>query len=415
MPPKNSLPLRKQLRARSICTFRKLHRIQFPAAVAKSRNLREEKINVAKIFHTNAFRKSPRLSRIQATDELTSPELSLELQAVLQRCIGCCSSVQSNLVPDVIFKENVQNKLTGFLERDRAYFSRVNKYILRISLIYLYAHAHLLSAEITFTVGSGGRWPIRILKETPQICIQTENVIFMMSNNGSLHCQFALTRKYITWLPHSILGKSEQTWATCPRIPVRPEEKKVNRQMYRGVAQKTQRPKNQVKTQDGVNFGIVMQANSHPETLSPGLAEDTGERLHDKNTHRFSFEKKEMTLEESLFTEGDSDGRVAEDIGPHQLERLVVLLTAGECEELISVLSHGEESIFQRLDRLSPERNQLQPHSRRPRNTATAVRFARDSAVEWHRMRGGANDLTAGLLELTPDSLHAICSFHHLR
>lgn len=44
---------------------------------------------------------------------------------------------------------------------------------------------------------------------------------------------------------------------------------KVNRQMYQGAAQKTetQRPKNRVKTQDGVIFGIVMQANSHPETL----------------------------------------------------------------------------------------------------------------------------------------------------
>lgn len=59
---------------------------------------------------------------------------------------------------------------------------------------------------------------------------------------------------------------------------------------------------------------------------------------------------------------------VAEDIGPHQLERLVELLTAHECEELISAISQPEESIFQHLDRLSAERNQLL-HSRRRRNT----------------------------------------------
>ncbi|KAL0157908.1 hypothetical protein M9458_045984, partial [Cirrhinus mrigala] len=55
----------------------------------------------------------------------------------------------------------------------------------------------------------------------------------------------------------------------------------------------------------------------------------------------------------------------AEDIGPHQLERLVELLTAHECEELISAISQPEESIFQHLERLSAERNQL----RRRRNT----------------------------------------------
>ncbi len=41
---------------------------------------------------------------------------------------------------------------------------------------------------------------------------------------------------------------------------------------------------------------------------------------------------------------------MAEDIGPHQLERLVELLTAHECEELISAISQPEESIFQHLD-----------------------------------------------------------------
>ncbi|XP_051515069.1 transmembrane and death domain protein 1-like [Myxocyprinus asiaticus] len=59
---------------------------------------------------------------------------------------------------------------------------------------------------------------------------------------------------------------------------------------------------------------------------------------------------------------------VEENIGPHQLDRLVELLTARECEELISALSHTEENIFQHLDRLSAERNQLTLHSRRRRN-----------------------------------------------
>ncbi|XP_018921198.1 transmembrane and death domain protein 1-like [Cyprinus carpio] len=63
-----------------------------------------------------------------------------------------------------------------------------------------------------------------------------------------------------------------------------------------------------------------------------------------------------------------ADDTVAEDIGPHQLERLVELLTAHECEELISAISQPEESIFKHLDRLSAERNQLL-HSRRRRNT----------------------------------------------
>ncbi|XP_073794452.1 si:ch211-226m16.3 protein isoform X5 [Danio rerio] len=63
-----------------------------------------------------------------------------------------------------------------------------------------------------------------------------------------------------------------------------------------------------------------------------------------------------------------ADDTVAEDIGPHQLERLVELLTVRECEDLIFALSQPEESIFKHLDRLSAERNQLFP-SRRRRST----------------------------------------------
>ncbi|XP_071333312.1 transmembrane and death domain protein 1 isoform X2 [Trachinotus anak] len=50
---------------------------------------------------------------------------------------------------------------------------------------------------------------------------------------------------------------------------------------------------------------------------------------------------------------------VAEDIDVYQLERLVELLTSTECEDLLFALSHPEENIFQHLERLSPEKNQL--------------------------------------------------------
>ncbi|KAM6924352.1 transmembrane and death domain protein 1 [Xenentodon cancila] len=63
---------------------------------------------------------------------------------------------------------------------------------------------------------------------------------------------------------------------------------------------------------------------------------------------------------------------VAEDIGVHQLERLVELLTSRECENLLTALSHPEESIFQHLDRLSPEKNQLDLKPRAKRDTSAA-------------------------------------------
>ncbi|XP_037630093.1 transmembrane and death domain protein 1-like isoform X1 [Sebastes umbrosus] len=50
---------------------------------------------------------------------------------------------------------------------------------------------------------------------------------------------------------------------------------------------------------------------------------------------------------------------VAEDIGVHQLERLVEMLTSQECKDLLFALSHPEENIVQHLERLSPEKNQL--------------------------------------------------------
>ena len=64
---------------------------------------------------------------------------------------------------------------------------------------------------------------------------------------------------------------------------------------------------------------------------------------------------------------------MAEDIGVHQLERLVELLTSSECKDLLSVLSHSEENIFQRLDHLSPEKNQLDLKPRAKREASSAA------------------------------------------
>ncbi|XP_041654981.1 transmembrane and death domain protein 1-like [Cheilinus undulatus] len=64
---------------------------------------------------------------------------------------------------------------------------------------------------------------------------------------------------------------------------------------------------------------------------------------------------------------------VSEDIGVHQLERLVELLTSTECEDLLFTLSHPEENIFKHLERLSPEKNQLGLKPRAKRDTSSAV------------------------------------------
>ncbi|XP_044068637.1 transmembrane and death domain protein 1-like isoform X2 [Siniperca chuatsi] len=64
---------------------------------------------------------------------------------------------------------------------------------------------------------------------------------------------------------------------------------------------------------------------------------------------------------------------VAEDIGVHQLERLVELLTSKECDDLLVALSHPEENIFQHLELLSPEKNQLDLKPRAKRDTSSAV------------------------------------------
>ncbi|XP_047213718.1 transmembrane and death domain protein 1-like isoform X2 [Girardinichthys multiradiatus] len=64
---------------------------------------------------------------------------------------------------------------------------------------------------------------------------------------------------------------------------------------------------------------------------------------------------------------------VAEDIGIHQLERLVEQLTSKECEDLLLALSRPEEDIFRHIDRLSPENNQLDLKFRAKRDTSSAA------------------------------------------
>lgn len=64
---------------------------------------------------------------------------------------------------------------------------------------------------------------------------------------------------------------------------------------------------------------------------------------------------------------------MAQDIGAHQLERLVELLTPQECEDLLRTLSHPEENIFQHVEKLSPENNQLHTQSRAKRAAASSA------------------------------------------
>lgn len=101
---------------------------------------------------------------------------------------------------------------------------------------------------------------------------------------------------------------------------------------------------------------------------SPSLGEDTGEingpfrptSLHQDEHHLWD-----------LFV--CCGCLVAEDIGVHQLERLVELLTPKECGDLLFALSHPEENIFQHIERLSPERNELNLKPRVKRDTTAAV------------------------------------------
>ncbi|CAL8275447.1 unnamed protein product [Boreogadus saida] len=63
---------------------------------------------------------------------------------------------------------------------------------------------------------------------------------------------------------------------------------------------------------------------------------------------------------------------VAEDVGVHQIERLVEMLTSTECKDLLTALSSPEENIFQHLKRLLPENNRLDPKPRARRDASDA-------------------------------------------
>ncbi|KAF7209173.1 transmembrane and death domain protein 1 isoform X2 [Nothobranchius furzeri] len=72
---------------------------------------------------------------------------------------------------------------------------------------------------------------------------------------------------------------------------------------------------------------------------------------------------------------------VAADISRHQLKRLEEMLTAKECEDLLSLLSSPEENIFQHIDRLSPENNQLDVRLRAKRHVFSS---AADGETQCH-------------------------------
>ncbi|XP_054912915.1 transmembrane and death domain protein 1-like [Poeciliopsis prolifica] len=64
---------------------------------------------------------------------------------------------------------------------------------------------------------------------------------------------------------------------------------------------------------------------------------------------------------------------VAVDIGVHQVERLVEMLTFQECEKLLLALSRPAQDIFQRIERLSLENNRLNSRLRAKRDIAFAT------------------------------------------
>lgn len=61
------------------------------------------------------------------------------------------------------------------------------------------------------------------------------------------------------------------------------------------------------------------------------------------------------------------------DLGLHQLQRLVDLLTVHECEELLMALSNPVENISNQLHSLSEETNQFRMIDRTTRDTGTKI------------------------------------------
>ncbi|KAL4623788.1 hypothetical protein GN956_G18729 [Arapaima gigas] len=88
---------------------------------------------------------------------------------------------------------------------------------------------------------------------------------------------------------------------------------------------------------------------------------------------------------------------VTEDFSVHQLSQMVELLTVQECEDFLALLSHPEESILERLQRLSLKTNQLQVsdyssrrrrrrrrrHRRRRRQATVEKATCQDSLLDW--------------------------------
>ncbi|XP_029102313.1 transmembrane and death domain protein 1 [Scleropages formosus] len=92
-----------------------------------------------------------------------------------------------------------------------------------------------------------------------------------------------------------------------------------------------------------------------------------------------------MVLLFLLLSPGLAEDTVAEDLNVQQLSQMVELLTAEECKNFLDLLSHREESILQRIERLSPKAGQLPlPNgSLRRRRTAGQKTLCQDSLLEW--------------------------------
>lgn len=75
---------------------------------------------------------------------------------------------------------------------------------------------------------------------------------------------------------------------------------------------------------------------------------------------------------------------MAQDIGAHQLERLVELLTPQECEDLLRTLAHPEDDIFQHIEKLSLENNQLHSQARAKRAAAASSSAAGKVSTSAH-------------------------------
>ncbi|KAK1803367.1 hypothetical protein P4O66_004032 [Electrophorus voltai] len=77
--------------------------------------------------------------------------------------------------------------------------------------------------------------------------------------------------------------------------------------------------------------------------------------------------------------------RMSEDVGVHQLQRLVELLTVHECEVLLLTISRPEENVFKQLDRLSAENNQLGLPPRTRRSLELGKNINQDKVLSLYR------------------------------